>query len=281
MAGVAPESQLPDGAANALLFCGVAKLDAGDSHGALEMFRAALQCRTDYPAATYAYSGVAWISLKNYGRAVRQLSNAIKLDPLGQVVGDAVYYRRWRGYAFVGLFRYRKALADYCFVAKHGSPTADDLSALGFLYRLYSRYSDGVGACESALAIDRDNYYANHSLAYVLATCRVADFRDGPRAVQIATSLNERSSYGNWSDLSLLAAAHAEVGDFDKALEFARLSATYAPPGAEHERLKRIRRYQRKKPLRSWPWLDRFRYRQQTKWRAEERRHSAGKGSDS
>jgi tetratricopeptide (TPR) repeat protein len=270
MVDVAPEPRVPDSLANELLQSGLGQLEAGDFRGAIEAFQSALRRRTDYPAAAHAYSGVAWISLKNFRRAIQQLSRAVNLDPRGQVVDDPAYYRRWRGHAFVGLFRYRKALADFCFIAKLGASTADDLSTLGFLYRLYGRYSDAVAAYESALAIDRDNYYANHNLAYILATCKAATFRDGLRAMQIATNLNERSRYGNWSDLSLLAAAHAEVGDFDQAVEFARLSAAYSPPGAERERLQRIRQYERKRPLRSWPWLDRYRYRLQAKWLAKQ-----------
>jgi hypothetical protein len=70
------------------------------------------------------------------------------------------------------------------------------------------------------------------------------------------------------------------VGDFDKAVEFALLSAAYAPPGAERERLKRIRQYERKKPMRSSPWLDRYRYRLQRKWLAKQKNRGHCEPSD-
>jgi tetratricopeptide (TPR) repeat protein len=218
--------------------------------------------------------------LKRYRLAIRQLSRAIRLDSFGQALEDrGYYYRRHRGHACVSLFRYRRALEDFRFVVEKCTPTADDFSTLGFLHRMHGHYADAVGVFESSLAIDPQNYAANHGLAYILATCSAATFRDGPRAVQIATLLNERSRYGNWSDLSLLAGAYAEVGDFDKAVEFARLSAAHAPPGAERERQNRVRLYERKKPFRSRPWLDRYRYRLQSWWL--EKHQGSGHGESS
>jgi hypothetical protein len=276
------ESQFDAGgtAGNRLFEDGVARLNDRDFNGAIEAFRLALQQGTDFPAPAHAYGGCAWFELKQYRRAVAELSRAIAMDPQGQAPDDRAFYRRRRGHALTLLFRYRAALRDFEWIVARCTPLAQDFTALGFLHRLYGRYGESIAACEAALNLDPAHADARINLAYLLATCPKSRFRDGAKSLVIASALNEESRYENWIHLSVLAAAYAEVGDFEQAVHFARLCAACSPPGADRERQRRIRLYERGKPYRSRAWLERYRYRLQVKWLAMQQQRRHGGASD-
>jgi len=61
-------------------------------------------------------------------------------------------------------------------------------------------------------------------LSRLLATCSDEKLRDGKRAVELATKANELTAGKDASVLDALAAAHAEIGDFDKAVEYQKQS---------------------------------------------------------
>jgi tetratricopeptide (TPR) repeat protein len=266
-------------AGNRLFEDGVGRLNDRDFNGAIEAFRLALQQGTDFPAPAHAYGGCAWFELKQYRRAVTELSRAIAIDPQGQALDDRAFYRRWRGHALTLSFRYRSALRDYEWIVARCTPLAQDFTAVGFLHRLYGRYGESVAACEAALNLDPAQADARTNLAYLLATCPKPRFRDGAKSLVIASALNEESRHENWIHLSVLAAAYAEVGDFEQAVHYARLCAAFSPEGADRERLRRIRQYERGRPYRSRPWRERYRYRLQVKWHAMQRQRRQGGAS--
>jgi tetratricopeptide (TPR) repeat protein len=56
-------------------------------------------------------------------------------------------------------------------------------------------------------------------LAYLLATHPEADVRNGKRALELATRACKLTSEKNAADLDALAAAYAELGRFDEAIQ--------------------------------------------------------------
>jgi len=59
-----------------------------------------------------------------------------------------------------------------------------------------------------------------NSLAWLQATCPIAEFRDGAKAVENATKACELTDWKNFSYVDALAASYAEVGDFDSAVKW-------------------------------------------------------------
>jgi tetratricopeptide (TPR) repeat protein len=267
-------------AGNRLFEDGVTRLNERDFAGAIEAFRLALQQGTDFPAPAHAYGGCAWLELKQYRRAVAELSRAIAIDPQGQALDDRAFYRRRRGHALTLSFRYRAALRDFEWIVARCTPLAQDFAAVGFLHRLYGKYGESIAACEAALNLAPAHVDARTNLAYLLATCPKSRFRDGAKSLVIASALNEESRHESWIHLSVLAAAYAEVGDFERAVHFARLCAACSPEGSDRERLRRIRQYERGRPYRSRPWRERYRYRLQVKWLAMQQQRRHGESSD-
>jgi tetratricopeptide (TPR) repeat protein len=68
------------------------------------------------------------------------------------------------------------------------------------------------------LDLDPANTAAANNLAYILATTALSSLRDGARAVALARMACEITRYQSAATLDTLAAAYAEVGDFESAV---------------------------------------------------------------
>jgi Flp pilus assembly protein TadD len=93
----------------------------------------------------------------------------------------------------------------------------------------------------------------NH-LAWLLAACPNANFRNGAKAVEYAKKACELSGWKDASTLSTLAAAYAEAGDFDNAVKWQNnyLESDYLKSNPSNDTLEKARQrlslYQQKKP---------------------------------
>jgi hypothetical protein len=75
-----------------------------------------------------------------------------------------------------------------------------------------------------------------------------------PAAIDHATRACELTDWKSWSKLDTLAAAYAEAGKFDKAVEFQQKAVETAAQDAEEDRLReRLKLYQGGKPFREAP----------------------------
>jgi hypothetical protein len=92
---------------------------------------------------------------------------------------------------------------------------------------------------------------ASRDLAWLLSTCPEGRFRDGKRAIEIATEVNERTRWTSGIVLEPLAAAYAEAGQFDQAVRY-QLKALQDPNFASRDdSLQRLQLYRQKKPYRN------------------------------
>jgi hypothetical protein len=93
------------------------------------------------------------------------------------------------------------------------------------------------------------------TLAWRLATCPAEKFRDGKRAIQMATKACELAEWDSSWKLHTLAAAYAEAGQFDEAVRYARraLEDPAYRSRADDEFRQRLELYKQKKPYRESP----------------------------
>jgi tetratricopeptide (TPR) repeat protein len=86
----------------------------------------------------------------------------------------------------------------------------------GFAYSKKGQYDQAISDYNKALEINPRNHDANNGLAWLLATCPNARYRNGAKAVELAkkaVELNPEAIY-----LDTLAATYAEVGKFEDAI---------------------------------------------------------------
>jgi tetratricopeptide (TPR) repeat protein len=134
------------------------------------------------PTATSWYSnrGLIHMEAKNVDDAILDFSSAIDLSP------DSETPYRNRAMAYSRKKEWAKAAADY----------------------------------EKVVELSPDSAVALNGLAWLLSTAPDAKVRDGKRALAAAEKACEMSNFKNGGYLDTLAAAYAELGVFDKAVEW-------------------------------------------------------------
>ena len=87
----------------------------------------------------------------------------------------------------------------------------------------YSRKKDWARAAadyEKVVEISPDSAVGQNGLAWLLSTAPDDKVRDGKRALEAAKKACELTNYKNGGYLDTLAAAYAELGEFDRAVEW-------------------------------------------------------------
>jgi len=100
------------------------------------------------------------------------------------------------------------------------------------------------------LKLAPDDQGVLNNLAWVLATSPDAKLRDGRRAIELAEKACELSEYKLAHILSTLAAAYAETGDFDRAVEWSTKAVELGDENHGDALKKELESYKAKKPWR-------------------------------
>ena len=198
-------------------------------------------------AAAYIRRGRGFLSKGYYDQAIADFNQALQLNPKA---GPA-YFSRGRACKLKG--NYEQAIADYTQALRLNTSTVAAYVNRGQIYNLEGAYDQAIldfnraiqldagrpipylnrgvahvakgdyGAAiadfNSALKIDPDFSPAYNNLAWQLATCPQAAYRDGKQAVDDATKACELSQWNNINQIDTLAAAYAEAGDFENAVK--------------------------------------------------------------
>ena len=97
------------------------------------------------------------------------------------------------------------------------------------------QYREAVSHYELTLRSEPDSPMALNNLAWILSAGPDQSIRDGRRAVDLAVRLNEVTQRKNPFFIRTLAAAYAEAGEFDKAIETNQAASGLADAQGQHE----------------------------------------------
>lgn len=108
-------------------------------------------------------------------------------------------------------------------------------NALAGAYAFRRKREDKLAAVEFREMAERfpRSAYAHNALAWFLATCPDAACRNGADALAHAKSACELTKWQDSAYLDTLAAAYAEVGDFDQAVKYVREAIAKLEPQSE------------------------------------------------
>ncbi len=115
-----------------------------------------------------------------------------------------------------------EAVQQYQQTIKLSPNSAQAHYKLGLALEKQKKFVAAISEYKKTLNLDAGHLGAHISLAWLFATCLDASLRDGNRAVELAQQAGQLSKGESPQLLDTLAAAYAEAGQFDKAVETAR-----------------------------------------------------------
>jgi tetratricopeptide (TPR) repeat protein len=211
---------------------------------AISDFGTAIQLNPKY-AAAYFDRGIARGHHGDCDGAVADLTEVIRLEP-----SDAHAYHM-RAHVWLVAKQFEKAIVDFTGAMRLDSKYADAYYGRGMAWHRLHHYEKAVTDYTEAIRLEPTFAKAHDALAWLRATCPDGHYRDGRRAVEDATRACELNGWKAGHSMRTLAAAYAEAGDFEKAIQWHEKGREPWPSGKTWtEWTERNRLYKEKKPYR-------------------------------
>jgi tetratricopeptide (TPR) repeat protein len=216
----------------------------GDFKNAVKDLGEAL--RLDPQPYLYLNRGYCWNNQGEYDRGIADLDEAIRLVP------DYWLAYANRGVAYAYKKDYDKAISDYNEALRLNPKFGNSYCDRGVVCLHKKEYAKAARDFDQGLNLAPNYTTGNLYKAWLLATCPDAKYRDGKQAVELAKKAIPKDQPVNGKAFAVLAAAHAEAGNFEEAVRFqerALADSAYAAAVGDRER-SRLELYRNKKPYR-------------------------------
>ncbi len=198
----------------ALMIRATVRVEMGDYQQALADVERRLQIEPPDPMALLA-RGSLRAYLGELEPALADYTEFLRHQP------ETAHALRGRARTYARLFRFDEALADLDEALRLEPTNAEVCLDRGCTYQRKGCYAAAVADYQRALELGPAEAHVYNQFAWLLAACPQAEYRDGPRAVELARRGCELT---NWQDANLLdtlASAYAECGQFDEAVTWA------------------------------------------------------------
>jgi len=216
----------------------------GDSSKAIADYSEAIRLNPNSFEAYYN-RGKIFANNGQLDRAIADYSEAIRLNPEMAAAHDN------RGNTYSRKGDRDKAITDYNEAIRLNTNNAIAYSNRGLAYQKKGEYDKALADCHEAIRLNPKLASAYNNLAWLLAVCPNASFRNGEKAVACAREACELTEWKHAAYLDTLAAAYAEVGSFDEAIKCERRYLETKPSrDALNEGRQRLNLYEQKKPYR-------------------------------
>lgn len=199
---------------------------------------------------TYFLRAMAYGNSKEFDRAFTDANTAVRLDPR---YAEALCLR---GTIFEQQGDMENSLADY-----NLSIQLDPNYNYAYIARARWYQNQGEAALAAkylaeALRLNPDDESVLNGVAWLLATSPDESMRNGAKALQYAQRACELTHWKNGGHLDTLAAAYAEIGDFEQAVKWQQKAVELMPKGEHAEEVaQHLKLYQQKQPYRESPKL--------------------------
>jgi len=182
---------------------------------------------------------------ENYAAAIVDLKRIARADPenLDLKMQLAVFYSADK--------RPSKAIELYTEILGADEKRFEALRGRADARLAIGKQAEAITDYEAALKLDEDDTGVLNNFAWVLATSPDDKLRDGNRALELAKKACELTEYKKPHILSTLAAAYAESGDFDSAVQWSTKALELGEGEEMKEELqKELDTFKAKKPMR-------------------------------
>jgi tetratricopeptide (TPR) repeat protein len=235
-----------------------------------------------YPDDAWAYNlrGLAWQERNELNLAINDFNQVLRLEPTAvafdnrgnvfqamheykkaiadydqAILSSPVYYLAYvgRGLAWAEEHEYDKAIADYNEALRINPGYARAYNRRGLAWAAKREFAKAAADYKEAIRIDPNYASAFRDLAWLLATCPDAAFRDGRGAVENATKACELTGWDDAECLETLACAYAEASDYDSALKYEKKAIALRQDDVAfvQSARERLALYEEKKPYRN------------------------------
>jgi tetratricopeptide (TPR) repeat protein len=168
------------------------------------------------PGPSYTFRGLAWQAIGEHGAAVADFTEAIGLG------SNLSVSRIHRAKSLYHLNLYEEAVSDCEEVIRRDPTDPEAYWGRGLSRMVQGKYEEALADYDEAIRLDPADRIAHQCRAWLLATCPEERFRNGREAIASATRACELGGWGMTEDVAALAAAFAEAGEFDHAVETQR-----------------------------------------------------------
>ncbi len=235
---------------------GMLLMERGQLDDALSQFQTALDIRSGSAHSHYDLSlalihggiGNALARKGRLGEAIVHLRQAVEFQP---DYADAHYNL---GTALFQNGALDEAIAEWRKTLSIHPNDGGTHTSLGNALVQKGHLREAIGHYEAALQLEADPILPLNNLAWVLSVASDDALRNGARAVKLAREANRLSNENNPVFVRTLAAAYAEAGEFEEAIQTARRALQLASDLGERRFANRIQEdvdlYQRRTPLR-------------------------------
>jgi tetratricopeptide (TPR) repeat protein len=184
------------------------------------------------------------LSLEKNDLALADFERVTELEPANALA-----------WCYVGTCRYLRAEPELAIGALTQSLNlqADDMLARnnrGAALFLLGRYAEAQADFVRTIELHPEFASAKKNLAWLRATCPDSQLRNGREAVELARQALDMTHSDQPAWLEVLAAAHAESGDFDSASDWQRQTIEQLQAADDSPTTQRLRMYQSRQPFR-------------------------------
>ena len=222
----------------------VSRAQQGDLDRALADFNRSLELNPGL-AVAYRNRGELLAATGRTAEAVADYTTA-----LAQLPEDADLLAM-RGEAFHRLGQYDEALADLTQSIELAPHNAVVYAQRGNVHAEQGDYRRAIADFRQALSIDVQSAEAHRSLAWLLATCPDQSYRNPRQALASAERAAQLAAPGDPFVLDSLAAAHANAGQFDRAVRYQQEAIVNVPGDFAGPFQERLALYQQRRPFRN------------------------------